>query len=151
MVLASAADEARRRGERRIGTDHLLLALLRDKDSPAARALGVSLADARATSDELDKGALAAVGVEVDTLGEPVLVAFSHRFPPLTSSARAVLKRTADATRRRKHPPVNTTDFLLAVLSLQRPDPAAELLETLGVDSRAVRDRIEGNAKGDVA
>jgi hypothetical protein len=37
--------------------------------------------------------------------------------------------------------------FLLALLSRQRPDPAAELLGALGVDSVAVRERLAGPAE----
>jgi hypothetical protein len=38
---------------------------------------------------------------------------------------------------------------LLALLSLQRPDPAAELLGALGVDPVAVRERLAGSAEGE--
>ena len=40
-VLTWAAGEARRRGDRRIGTVHILLGLLHDADSDAAKVLGV--------------------------------------------------------------------------------------------------------------
>ena len=69
MVLTSAAEEARRRGDRRLGTDHLLLGLLHDPHSRVAQALGVDLDSARAASDALDRAALAAVGVNVAHLG----------------------------------------------------------------------------------
>jgi Clp amino terminal domain, pathogenicity island component len=68
LVLTSAAEEAGRRGDRRLGTDHLLLGLLHDADSSAARALGVSLESARGASDALDRAALAAVGVDVSAV-----------------------------------------------------------------------------------
>lgn len=57
LVLTSATEEARRRGDRRLGTDHLLLGLLHDEDSQAAHALRVSLAAARAASEALDVAA----------------------------------------------------------------------------------------------
>ena len=82
LVLTSAAKEARRRGDRRLGTDHLLLGLLHDEDSRAARALGVSLADARAASDALDVAALAAVGIEIQDPGERSPAPFGRRLPP---------------------------------------------------------------------
>ena len=44
-----ARDEAVRRGDRTIGTEHLVLALLVDPASPAARALGCDLDSARRT------------------------------------------------------------------------------------------------------
>lgn len=68
MLLTSAAEEARRRGDRRLGTDHLLLGILHDQDSPAARALGIDLESARVAADALDRAALSTVGIEV---GQP--------------------------------------------------------------------------------
>ena len=47
-IMLDANAEARRRGDRTVGTEHLALALLADPDSMTARALGVSVADARA-------------------------------------------------------------------------------------------------------
>ena len=151
LVLTSATEEARRRGDRRLGTDHLLLGLLHDEDSRAAQALGVSLADARAASDALDLAALAAVGIEIQTLGEGAPASFGRRFPPLTSGARAVFKRAIDEARPVRSGRIDAAHFLLALLSLQRPDPAAELLDALGVDPAAVRKRLSGPAEGEVA
>jgi ATP-dependent Clp protease ATP-binding subunit ClpA len=149
LVLTSATEEARRRGDRRLGTDHLLLGLLHDEDSPAAKALGVSLADARAASDALDRAALAAVGIQVKTLREGPPAPFGRRLPPLTSGARAVFKRAIEEARPARTGRIDTAHFLLALLSLQGPDPAAELLDALGVDPAAVRKRLGGPAGGE--
>lgn len=146
MLLTSAAQEARRRGDRRLGTDHLLLGLLHDADSSVAQALGVDLEAARTAADCLDRAALAAVGVKVAHLGDPPPSAFARRLPPLTSGARAVLRRTVDETLRARTPRIETRHFLLALLDRDRPDPAAELLATLGVDRSQVRDRLEGSS-----
>jgi len=151
LVLTSATEEARRRGDRRLGTDHLLLGLLHDEDSRAAKALGVSLADARAALDALDRAALAAVGIEIGALGGGAPVSFGRRLPPLTSGARAVFKRAIDEGRPARSGRIETTHFLLALLSLQRPDPAAELLDTLGVDRAVVRQRLAAPAGGEAA
>jgi len=151
LVLTSATDEARRRGDRRLGTDHLLLGLLHDEDSRAAQALGVSLADARAASDALDLAALAAVGIEIQALGEEAPASFGRRLPPLTSGARAVFKRAIGEARPARSGRIEATHFLLALLTLQRPDPAAELLDALGVDPAAVRKRLSGPAEGEIA
>jgi ATP-dependent Clp protease ATP-binding subunit ClpA len=148
LVLASATEEASRRGDSRLGTDHLLLGLLHEEDSPAAKALGVSLADARAASDALDVAALAAVGIQVKTLGSGPPAPPGRRFPPLTSGARAVFKRAIDEARPVKSGRIDATHFLLALLSLRRPDPAAELLDALGVDPAAVRERLGGTGAG---
>jgi ATP-dependent Clp protease ATP-binding subunit ClpA len=142
LVMVSATEEARRRGDRRLGTDHLLLGLLHDEGSPAAKALGVTLAQARAAQDALDVSALSAIGIEVEALGRHPGLSFGRRLPPLTSGARAVIKDAVDEARPLKTGRIGTTHFLIALLQRQRPDPTAELLEALGVDREAVRRRV---------
>jgi ATP-dependent Clp protease ATP-binding subunit ClpA len=151
LVLTSATEEARRRGDRRLGTDHLLLGMLHEEASPAAQALGVSLGDARAASDALDRAALAAAGIQVKALGEGPPAPFGRRLPPLTSGARVVVKRAIDEARPARSGRIDTTHFLLALLSLQRPDPAAELLGALQVDPAAVRRRLAAPEGGEAA
>jgi len=143
-LLTWAAEEAKRRGDRRLGTDHLLLALLHDPDSGPARALGVDLESARAASDALDRAALTAVGIDAGPLDLPPRQVRVHRLPPLTSGARAVLKRTVEETRGARVRRIQTQHFLLALLTRDRPDPAAELLAALRVDPSQVRARLTG-------
>ena len=52
------------RGDGRVGTDHIALAMLSDPDSDTARALGVELQQARAALQALDREALATVGMD---------------------------------------------------------------------------------------
>ena len=144
LVLTAAAGEARRRGDRRLGTDHLLLGLLHDPAAEAASTLGVDLASARAAQDALDRAALAAVGIRADDLDPIEDAAGPRRRPPLTSGARAVFKRALEQARPSKRGRIGTRHFLLALLACQRPDPAAELLHQLGVDPAVVRDRLTG-------
>lgn len=148
MVLASAAEEAQGRGDRRIGTDHLLLGLLNDPDSVAARVLGVDLEAARAASAALDRAALAAVGIDLGQLGarprsQPIQ---ARRRPPLTSGARAVLQRSLQEASASKSRHIEVRHLLLALLSCERPDPAAEMLAALGIDPAQARDRLTGSA-----
>jgi len=109
----------------------------------------VSLAAARATSDALDLAALAAVGVKVGAVGEPPHAAPARRLQPLTSGARAVIKRAVDEARPLRAGRIDTGHFLLALLSRERPDPAAELLHALGIDPVAVRSRLARSAGGE--
>ncbi len=141
-VLTSAAEEARRRGDRRLGTDHLLLGLLHDAGSPAARALGIDLAAGRAASNALDLAALAAVGVNVARLGDPSQPDRARGHLSLTSGARAVFVHAVEQARGARTPRIETRHFLLALLDRERPDPAAELLRALGVDPSQVRSRL---------
>jgi ATP-dependent Clp protease ATP-binding subunit ClpA len=133
-----ARDEAVRRGDRTIGTEHLVLALLADPASPAARALGCDLASARQALDALDREALAAIGIEPGITAGPVAARATGRLR-LTPAAKAVLTGIRDA---RKSRGAGLGIVLSALLGLPRPDPAAELLATLGVDAQAARERF---------
>src|SRR5690606_29824205 len=89
QVYLDANAEALRRGDRKVSTEHVLLALLLDPDTPTARALGVTLDDARETLDRLDRDALASVGVEAAFPG-PVIPGKERDRLPLTPAAKAV-------------------------------------------------------------
>ena len=133
-----ARDEAVRRGDRTIGTEHLVLALLADPASPAARALGCDLDSARRALDALDHQALAAIGIEPGITAGPVAARATGRLR-LTPAAKAVLTGIRDA---RKSRGAGLGIVLSALLGLPRPDPAAELLAALGVDAQAARERF---------
>jgi hypothetical protein len=133
-----ARDEALRRGDRTIGTEHLVLALLIDPASPAAKALGCDLDSARRALDALDHEALAAIGINPGITAAPVTVRAAGRLR-LTPAAKACLTGIREA---RKSPGGGLGVLLGSLLSLPRPDPAAELLAALGADARAARDRF---------
>jgi ATP-dependent Clp protease ATP-binding subunit ClpA len=143
VVLTSAAEEAQRRGDRRIGTDHLLLGLLHDPNSVAARTLGIDLESARAASAALDRAALAGVGIDVGYLSLPPMPMQARRHPPLTSGARAALQQSLHEARPAKARRIEARFLLLALLDRERPDPAAELLAALGVDPSEARKRLD--------
>jgi len=138
-----ARNEAIRRGDRTIGTEHLVLALLIDPASPAARALGCDLDSARRALDALDSQALAAIGVQPGITAGPVAVR-AHGRLRLTPAAKAVFTGIRDARRNRAAGP---GIVLSALLDLPRPDPAAELLAALGVDASAARERFAGSGR----
>lgn len=136
-VMKAALDEAWRRGDRRLGTEHLLLGLLHDETQ--ARILGVTLEQARAALDALDRAALAAVGIRTDHAYPGAVNPTSSRPPlsvgSLTSHARAVVSPGAGKR------PRTTEAVLESLLDCALPDPAAELLAALGVDPVRVRRR----------
>jgi predicted ArsR family transcriptional regulator len=137
-VYLDAAAEARRRGDRRVSTEHVALALLTDADSVTARALGVSLAAARTALQELDRDVLARLGIEASFDG-PVIPGRPKERLRLTPAAREVftgLRHEADGEQ------LGIKHLLLALLRRERPDPAAELFDALDVDRAAVRDRL---------
>ena len=137
-VVLDATEEARRRGDRRIGSDHLMLALLKDEDSVTARAVGVDLSTARGALVELDRQALASVGIDVPVLDSPL--GWRKERLMLSPSAKAVF---TGLRTRAKGERLGPRHVLLSVLSLQHPDPAADLLDALGVDRDEVRRRLD--------
>ena len=136
--------EAERRGDRRIGTQHLLLGLLHDPES--ASALGTSLASARAADEDLDRMALAAVGVDPGKAPRAGPAGKAGRLP-FTSAAKDVLARSARQAAAEKSRTITGRHLALALLEGTEPDPAATLLSRLGVDTRAVRDRLGQHGK----
>jgi len=137
-AVTASADEAGRRGDRRIGTDHLLLGLLHDPD--VVTLLGVDLQRARAQTDVLDQQALAAVGFDVGDF-TPAVTPRPAKRAPFTSGVRAVLPRALTLATTEKSRRITSTHLLLALLDRDRPDPAAELLAALHIDRADVRRR----------
>jgi hypothetical protein len=80
-----ARAEARRRGNRRVGTEDLVLGLLREPDG--AQVLGCDLGAAREALDAMDRDALVAIGIDRSLDAPPV----PTREPAL-GGRRAVVK-----------------------------------------------------------
>jgi ATP-dependent Clp protease ATP-binding subunit ClpA len=137
-VYLDATAEAKRRGDRRVGTEHLALAMLADPASSAARALGIDLASARRALEALDRRALASVGIDAAFTG-PVFPGREKERLRLTPAAKAVL---TGLRREAKGERLGVKHVLLALLSRERPDPAAELFDELGVDRAEIRQRL---------
>jgi hypothetical protein len=154
-VYLRAGEEARRRGDRRTGTDHLLLALLEDPSVEVV--LGVSLQQARQALESLDREALSVLGLGSGT-DAPALpmravpkkpgirdVAKKDRFR-MTPAAKKVLEEASKPNRRRLY--VTAQQVLAQILTLQPPDPAAVLLDALGVNTSEVRRRLDAATRG---
>ena len=157
-IYLQASEEARRRGDRRTGTDHLLLALLEDPSTEAV--VGVSLQQAREALDSLDREALGALGLGsgIDAPPLPMRpvpkkprirdVAKKDRFR-MTPAAKKVLE---DAYKPKGHRKLQVTgpEVLAQILALEPPDPAAVLLGALGVNMSEVRRRVDlASGRGD--
>jgi len=150
-IYLQASEEAHRRGDRRIGTDHVLLAVL--EDPSAEGVLGVSLQQARQALDSLDREALGALGLGsgADAPDLPI-----HAVPTkptlkdlmlqrdrlrMTPAAKKVLEDSSKPNRRKLQ--VTARQVLAKILILQPPDPAAALLGALGVNTSEVLRRLD--------
>jgi hypothetical protein len=149
-IYLRASEEARRRGDRRTGTDHLLLALFED---PAIEVvLGVRPQRARQALESLDQQALGALGLgpglDAPALPmravpkKPTLRAVIEKDRPrLTPAAKKVLQDAVRPNRRKTQ--VTAQQVLAQILTLQPPDPGAVLLGALGVNTPEVRRRLD--------
>ena len=145
-----ASEEARGRGDRRTGTDHLLLALLDDPSIEVV--LGVNLPQARQALESLDNEALGILGLGSGTDAPPLPrravpkkvtfrdVAKKDRFR-MTPVAKKVLEQAVKPNRRGTQ--VTARQVLAQILTLQPPDPAAVLLDALDVNKSTVRSRLD--------
>jgi hypothetical protein len=154
-IYLRASEEARRRGDRRTGTDHVLLALL--EYPPAEVVLGVSLQQARQALESLDHQALDALGLGSGTDAPPLPMRAVPKKPTIrdimnkdrlrmTPAAKKVLEESSKPNRRRLQ--VTAQQVLAQILTLQPPDPAAVLLGALGVNTSEVRRRLDTATPG---
>ncbi len=145
-IYLRACEEARRRGDRRTGTDHMLLALLEDPSINVV--LGVSLPQARQALASLDQEALGALGLGPGADAPAVPMRAVPKKPRIrdvvqkdrlrmTPAAKKVLEKAVKPNRRKTQ--VTAQQVLAQILTLQPPDPAAVLVDALGVNTSEVR------------
>jgi hypothetical protein len=149
-VYLQASEEAHRRGDRRTGTDHILLALFEDPSVEGL--LGVSLQQARQAQDALDREALGALGLGSAADAPELPMHAVPKNPTLkylmlqkdrlrmTPAAKKVLEDAAKPNRIKTQ--VTAGQVLAKLLALQAPDPAAVMLSALGVNTPEVRRRL---------
>jgi hypothetical protein len=154
-----AREEARRRGDRRVGTEHLVLGLLRETD--VAQVLGCDLDAARDALDAMDRDALVAIGIDTALDAPPVptrepalrgrravLKAVLTDHLPMTPVAKRAIEAAGKddhgrwVDTRQKARGWSRERVLIALLSLAPPDPAAALLDALDVDRASVGARL---------
>jgi hypothetical protein len=149
-IYLQASEEARRRGDRRTGTDHILLALFEDPSIEAV--LGVSLQQARQAIDSLDQEALGTLGLGSVADAPSLPMRAVPKKPKIrdvmrkdrlrmTPAAKKVLEQAVKPNRRKGQ--VTAQQVLAQILTLQPPDPAAALLGALGVNTSEVRRRLD--------
>ena len=129
-AIALAEEEARRFDHDYIGTEHILLGLIREGEGIAGQALarlGVSLPQVRS--------AVASV------------VGFGTRVPPsalhLTPRAKKVIELALREARRLTHDYIGTEHLLLGI-AREGEGVASSLLASLGVSGERVREQILG-------
>ena len=129
-VMSLAQDEARVLGQMYVGTEHLLLALIKEGEGIAAQALAkleVSYDEALATVKELTTGA-----------GDPI----PGGHIPFTPRAKRVLEDAYRETMTHGQSYIATEHLLLGIVS-EGNGRAMDALRTMGVSGDAVRNAVD--------
>jgi ATP-dependent Clp protease ATP-binding subunit ClpC len=127
-VVVLAQEEARRLDHNYIGTEHILLGLIRESDGYAARALeslGISLDAVREQVEEI-------IGRGQEAPSGPV---------PFTPRAKKVLALSLRESLQLGHNYIGTEHILLGLLR-EGDGVAAQVLVRLGADLNRVRERV---------
>ncbi|MDQ3642926.1 MAG: hypothetical protein M3450_16030 [Actinomycetota bacterium] len=131
-VVALAEEEARRLGHGHIGTEHLLLGILADGESAAARTLVSSGATLHGSREKVADVVPAAEGI-----GEAGDLQFTDR-------ANRALERASRLSLRRHDEHVDTERVLLSLLDVE--GMAGQVLRGLAVDLARVRAAVASPA-----
>jgi ATP-dependent Clp protease ATP-binding subunit ClpC len=126
-VLSLAQEEAARLGHNNIGTEHILLGLIREGDGIAAKAL-------KSLGLDLDK-----IREEVESLigrgqDQPINIAYTPR-------AKKVIEMTIDEARKMMHTYVGTEHILLGLIR-EGEGVAARVLNNLNISLNTARDQV---------
>ena len=127
-VLNLAQDEAKRLKASKIGTEHLLLGLVREGEGIAAKAL----AAANVTPEMIEKGINQLVGQGTEEVDAVV-----HHTP----RAKRVLELAADEARKLNHNYIGTEHILLGLIR-EEEGVAARVLNNVGVGLNKTRQQV---------
>ncbi len=132
-VLQFAREEAVRLGNDQVGTEHLLLGIIREGSGIAAAGLKKSGIDLEALAAEIERSVSTAGGMM--TIGGQQMV-------PFTARAKAVLQASAVEAQEMNENYIGTEHLLLALLKVS-DSAAAAALTAAGVEYNALRIIIE--------
>ncbi len=157
-VIELAVDEARRLNHHYIGTEHILLGLVREGEGIAAGVLssfGINLEQVRkSTLAMLDQLGKATMSKTLETpvmpepppaslpLSMPSSLSSSGRFDRFTERARRALSLAQAEAQRLQHNYIGTEHLLLGLVR-EDEGVAAKVLSNLGVEIKKVRSAIE--------
>ncbi len=140
-VILSAQEEAGKLNSGYVGTEHLLIGLVRENEGVGARVLLEMGVTSDSVREEVKRELTAQVEFERSG-GEP----------KLTPKAKRVLELAADEARRMRHNYIGSEHLLLALLR-EREGQAATVLKRLGLGLEATRASVVDtlNAQPDAA
>ena len=136
-AVTAAIEEAERRGDPTVGTEHLLIGVV-SSAAPGTDLVGASVDTLREAWAAMDQAALAATGVEIELPTAPAPTRRSGHLP-LTGGAKQVLEDTLREAigmgSRRLEP-----GHILIALTLRPPrDGVVRLIEHAGLSPDSIR------------
>jgi len=149
-VIELAVDEARRLNHHYIGTEHLLLGLVREGEGVAAgvlESLGVNLEKVRTQTIQVLSHSRAPQVVSRSRFSQTHLIQSlmevgDERLDTFTVQVSRVLAHAEEEAQRFQHNYIGTEHLTLA-LTYERKGVAASVLSSLGVDLTKVRSAVE--------
>ena len=138
-VLAAAHAEAMRLAHAHVGTEHLLLALLRDVEEPGAHN---SIAAVTLDAIGVERGKMMRVLDETIVRGRASAQRDTTAAVPYTARAKAVIELAMAEARMLHHPSVSTEHLLLGLAREDR-GIAAQVLMDHGVTADKARGEVE--------
>jgi len=128
-VMSLANQEAQRLGHEHIGTEHILLGLVKEGSGVGASVLKNMDADLRTIRTEVEK--LAKINDDAVAMGKL----------PQTPNAKRVIEFAVEEARSLNHNYIGTEHLLLGLLR-EREGKAVQVLDTLGVKIDGVREEV---------
>jgi ATP-dependent Clp protease ATP-binding subunit ClpA len=137
-VLALAAKEAKALNHTYVGTEHILLGLMREGDGVAAGVFKNLDVDVEKTRREI----LKELDPNFESTPEPIASVEPAPIPNLTPRAQEALRLAAKKARSFNHEFLGTESLLVGLIALG-PGVTVNVLRKLGFDPEAVRREIE--------
>jgi len=128
-VMSLANQEAQRLGHEHIGTEHILLGLVKEGSGVGASVLKNMDADLRTIRTEVEK--LTKISADAVAMGKL----------PQTPNAKRVIEFAVEEARSLNHNYIGTEHLLLGLLR-EREGKAVQVLDTLGVKIDGVREEV---------
>jgi ATP-dependent Clp protease ATP-binding subunit ClpA len=140
-VVTTAVEEAERRGDSRIGTEHLLLGVCR---VGVLASMGVDEETVRGVLNRLDTEALASVGVDAGEFsnGPDARRRGRQRHIPFTGSGKQVLVQALVEAKAVGSRRIESGHIALAITRLPDHDRAARVLRGAGVNLTDLRQSL---------
>jgi ATP-dependent Clp protease ATP-binding subunit ClpC len=127
QVVVFAQDEARALGHDYLGTEHLLLGLIREDRGAAARVLASA-----GVGEDAVRARAATTGVAAELKAGQI---------PFSPNAKRVLEQSLREAVRRKHGYIGTEHILLGLVTAG-DSTATRILSDVGADAGSIRDEL---------